>query len=141
MPFLKCQSGVGEIALGRVGSLTRIVLCWSLFTAMTGAMFDILAASVIVRFLFGAGEAGAFPNAAASVSRGSPASSRAGARARRQRRLKWAGRYRRVVAAYLINSIGWRWTILILRVGWRGCGRLAFYVWFRDEPGRAYGGK
>src|SRR4051794_18943161 len=63
--------------------LTRIVLCWSLFTALTGSVMpfaydtgrslslfgwvvpivlDSLLLMLTVRFLFGAGEAGAYPN-------------------------------------------------------------------------------
>ena len=43
--------------------LTRIVLWWSVFTAATGLVrtYPVL---LLVRFLFGAGEAGSFPNAA-----------------------------------------------------------------------------
>src|SRR5713101_8437592 len=41
--------------------LTRIVLWWSGFTMLTGASRG-FASLVAVRFLFGAGEAGAFPN-------------------------------------------------------------------------------
>ncbi len=43
--------------------LTRIVLWWSLFTALTGAASS-FASLVVIRFLFGAGEAGALPNSA-----------------------------------------------------------------------------
>jgi len=43
--------------------LARIVLCWSTFTALTGAAWS-LASLVFFRFLFGAGEAGAYPNIA-----------------------------------------------------------------------------
>ena len=41
--------------------LTQIVLLWSLFTALTGAAWNVTSLWVI-RFLFGAGEAGCFPN-------------------------------------------------------------------------------
>jgi MFS family permease len=53
--------------LGARKVLTRIVLWWSLFTALTGAVvgYPVLLA---VRFLFGAGEAGAFPNASVAIS-------------------------------------------------------------------------
>src|SRR5687767_8014397 len=56
--------------------LTRIVLWWSAFTALTGsiyyfefeigglAIFNSFMLLLLVRFLFGAGEAGALPNAA-----------------------------------------------------------------------------
>ena len=50
----------------RVGSrrvLTRIVLWWSAFTIATAAAFN-YASLFTVRFLFGIGEAGAWPNAA-----------------------------------------------------------------------------
>src|SRR5438045_1799205 len=44
-------------------ALTRVVLAWSLFTALTGAATG-FASLLTYRFLFGAGEAGAFPNMA-----------------------------------------------------------------------------
>src|SRR5579884_3689092 len=50
-------------------TLIRIVLCWSLFTALTGLFWPIpewplfaFLAMLLVRFLFGIGEAGAYPN-------------------------------------------------------------------------------
>src|ERR1700674_1505363 len=54
--------------LGPRRVLTRIVLWWSAFTALTGAAtgyFPLL----LTRFLFGAGEAGAFPGASVVVAR------------------------------------------------------------------------
>ena len=55
-----------RIGLRRV--LTRIVLWWSAFTALTGVMTGYYPL-LLTRFLFGVGEAGAFPNAAVVVSR------------------------------------------------------------------------
>jgi ACS family glucarate transporter-like MFS transporter len=59
-----------EIPSGHLGDrfgarlvLTRIVLCWSLFTALTGPV-SAYSPLPTLRFLFGAGGAGAFPNAA-----------------------------------------------------------------------------
>src|SRR5436190_1548279 len=62
--------GLFELPMGRWGDrfgsrgvLTRIVLWWSVFTALTGAakgFWQLL----VVRFLFGGGEAGAIPNVA-----------------------------------------------------------------------------
>src|SRR5918912_22291 len=51
--------------------LTRIVLWWSAFTMLTGAARG-FTSLVAIRFLFGAGEAGAFPNVAGSFSRWFP---------------------------------------------------------------------
>ena len=57
-----------EIPTGTMGDrlgprrvLTRIVTWWSAFTALTGAMTSFYPL-LVVRFLFGAGEAGAYPN-------------------------------------------------------------------------------
>jgi MFS transporter, ACS family, glucarate transporter len=55
--------------------LTRIVLWWSLFTALTG-MVSSYPLLLLTRFWFGAGEAGAFPNATASIASWFPASER-----------------------------------------------------------------
>jgi MFS transporter, ACS family, glucarate transporter len=56
--------------------LTRIVLWWSAFTSLTGTVsrFSFL---LLTRFLFGAGEAGAYPNASISIFRWFPAAERA----------------------------------------------------------------
>src|ERR671931_776008 len=51
---------LGDV-LGPRRVLTRIVLWWSAFTMLTGAARG-FAPLVTIRFLFGAGEAGAFPN-------------------------------------------------------------------------------
>src|SRR5690606_27028923 len=56
--------------------LTRIVLWWSAFTSLTGAVSSYVLL-LLVRFFFGAGEAGAYPNISASISRWFPAHERA----------------------------------------------------------------
>src|SRR5438034_1243736 len=55
--------------------LTRIVVWWSAFTMLTAAARG-YQSLVTIRFLFGAGEAGAFPNIARSFSRWFPPSER-----------------------------------------------------------------
>ncbi len=59
----------------RIGSrkvLTRIVLWWSAFTMATAGAFSYVAL-LVIRFLFGIGEAGAWPNAARVFARWIPA--------------------------------------------------------------------
>src|SRR5688572_13353450 len=56
---------------GSRGVIARVVIWWSLFTALTGAAVG-LGSLLLIRFLFGAGEAGAFPNAARVVTRWFP---------------------------------------------------------------------
>src|SRR6478609_4196183 len=72
-----------EIPSGRLGdrfgarfTITRIVLAWSLFTVLTGAATGLLSL-LLFRFLFGAGEAGAYPNIARIQSRWLPINERA----------------------------------------------------------------
>ena len=57
-----------EIPMGLLGDklgvrwvLSQLVLVWSAFTALTGAAWNLMSLWII-RFLFGAGEAGCFPN-------------------------------------------------------------------------------
>lgn len=65
--------GLFEIPTGmwgdRVGEkkiLARVVLWWSLFTTLTGVAAG-FASLFVIRFMFGAGEAGAYPNTAIAI--------------------------------------------------------------------------
>lgn len=55
--------------------LTRIVVWWSGFTVLTAAAFD-FTPLVVTRFLFGIGEAGAWPSVARTFSRWIPPAER-----------------------------------------------------------------
>jgi MFS family permease len=113
--------------------ITRIVLWWSAFTAFTGLAWG-LWPLVATRFLFGAGEAGAFPNAARVVTRWFPPAERGIARGAITTTSQLGGAITPPLAAFFINQVGWRWTFAIFGVAgivWAA----AFYRWFRDEPG------
>jgi MFS family permease len=66
--------------LGVRVTLTRIVIAWSVFTALTGAAWN-FTSLWIARFLFGAGEAGCFPNLTRMLSTWLPLRSRLRAQA------------------------------------------------------------
>src|SRR5262245_28039286 len=75
--------GLFEIPTGALGDrigprrvLTRVVVWWSAFTSLTG-MVSSYWLLLLTRFCFGAGEAGAFPNASIVVSRWFPPTQRA----------------------------------------------------------------
>jgi MFS family permease len=119
----------------RVGTrrvLTRIVCWWSAFTLATAAVWS-YASMLAVRFLFGAGEAGAWPNAARTFSRWIPTHERG-----RVQGVFFAGAF---LAGGLTPALV---ALLEPRLGWRGvfvaCGLIGFvwaaawYRWFRDEP-------
>ena len=63
-----CQTPGGYLAdrLGPRKVLSLIVALWSLFTGLTAAAFNFVS-MFVVRLLFGAGEAGAFPGMARAV--------------------------------------------------------------------------
>lgn len=117
---------------GSRGVIARIVVWWSIFTALTGAAWG-FTSLVGIRFLFGAGEAGAFPNAARVVTRWFPAGERGFARGAITTTSMLGGAIAPPLAAALINAVGWRPTFAIfgvLGLVWAAC----FYWWFRDDP-------
>ena len=131
--------GLFEVPTGRWGDLiggrkvlTRISLWWSAFTALTGACTG-LWPMVTVRFLFGAGEAGAFPNAARVLSRWFPDVERGRAQGVFLAASQIGGAVAPFLAAVLIRNIGWRSTFAVfggVGVVWAA----GFWWWFRDDP-------
>ena len=133
--------GLFEIPTGRLGDrigaravLTRIVIWWSVFTMLTGAAFGFVSL-LVIRFLFGAGEAGAYPNAARVISRWFPI----GERGRVQGVMLTAAQLGAVtapfLAAVLIEYAGWRWAFVVfglVGIVWAA----GFWLWFRDDPAR-----
>lgn len=112
--------------------LTRIVLWWSGFTALTGAVSG-LAPLLIVRFLFGAGEAGAFPNSTGVVSRWFPAGERARASSAFWIATSTGGMATPLLVVPLMKAYGWRAPFFIfgvIGVLWA----VVWHMWYRD-PG------
>lgn len=156
--------GLFEVPTGRWGDrygsrgvLTRIVIWWSIFTALTGCvpnfswdtglslpwgdsageatrlLIDSFMILLVVRFLFGAGEAGALPNNARVVAQWFPLEERGTVQGVILTCQQLGGACAPVLAAYLIQWAGWRWTFVIFgSVGliWA----TLFYRWFRDDP-------
>jgi ACS family glucarate transporter-like MFS transporter len=119
----------------RVGTrrvLTRIVCWWSAFTIATAAVWS-YASMLAVRFLFGAGEAGAWPNAARTFSRWIPAYERGRVQGVFFAGAFLAGGLTPALVALLEPRLGWRGVF----VAFGGVGFVwaaAWYRWFRDEP-------
>jgi ACS family glucarate transporter-like MFS transporter len=113
-------------------ALTRIVLLWSVFTALTGTVTS-FALLLLVRFLFGAGEAGAFPGATSAISRWFPAQERS-----RSQGVVWmASRLGGMVAPFMVVPIqkiwGWRASFFVFG----GVGLIwavLWFLWYRDRP-------
>ena len=112
--------------------LTRIVLWWSAFTMATAAAFS-YPLLLIVRFLFGVGEAGAWPNAARVFSRWIPRHERGRVQGIFFGGAHLAGGITPPLVAYLATLLPWR-AIFVL-FGFAGIAwAAAWFWWFRDEP-------
>jgi MFS family permease len=112
--------------------LTRIVLWWSAFTMLTATAWN-LSSLVVTRFLFGAGEAGAWPAAARTFSRWIPRSERGTIQGIFFSGAHLAGGVTPMIVLALLQVVGWRTVFVIFGVAgvvWA----LAWYRWFRDEP-------
>ena len=118
--------------LGARRVLTRIVLWWSAFTMLTGTAQG-LGSLVVIRFLFGAGEAGAFPNAVRSFATWFPARERGMANGVLFFGSRLGGALTAPLALVLVRAWGWRLAFVTfgaLGVVWA----LAWYRWYRDRP-------
>jgi ACS family glucarate transporter-like MFS transporter len=112
--------------------LTRIVVGWSLMTAATGWAWS-FASLCVIRFVFGIGEAGAFPSIARVYSRWLPARQRGRAFGLAVMCGLLASAATQPLVVALMRALSWRQVFPIFGlVGllWA----LVWFVWFRDDP-------
>lgn len=112
--------------------LMRIVLWWSAFTALTGAMTN-FASMWITRFLFGAGEAGCFPNITKAFSSWLPHGERVRAQGMLWMFARWGGAFTPPLVILIFKIMNWRSAFVLfgfLGVIWS----IFFFRWFRDKP-------
>ncbi|WP_299533166.1 MFS transporter [Ulvibacterium sp.] len=112
--------------------LTAVVALWSIFTALTGAAWNYVTL-LIVRFLFGAGEAGAFPGMARAIYSWIPLSERGIVNGINFSGGRIGAAFALPMVAWLMDIVGWRMTFLLLGVIGILWGIL-WYLWFRDNP-------
>jgi sugar phosphate permease len=130
--LFEIPSGVLGDRIGPKALFIRIVLLWSLFTALTGLATG-LVSLMIIRFLFGAGESGTYPNCMIVISRWFPVQEIG-------RSLTWVGIGSQIGSAIapliiipIAVSYGWRASFYVnaaIGVIWV----LICYVWFRNFP-------
>ena len=112
--------------------LTRVVLWWSAFTMATATAWN-FASMVVIRFLFGVGEAGAWPSVARVYSRWIPLAERG-----RIQGIFFAGAHLSGGLTPLVVAAiaGWlQWRAIFVVFGLVGMlWAVAWYAWFRDEP-------
>ena len=141
--------GLFEVPTGRWADrkgtrsvITRIVIWWSVLTAATAAAFN-YPVMLIVRFLFGAGEAGAWPCVARTFSRWIPRSERG-----RVQGIFFAGAHlvAGLTPAFIVGGglLGSWWPGLLSAMSWRGVfvtfglvgivWVIVWLSWFRNDP-------
>lgn len=130
--LFEIPSGALGDKLGARKVLMRIVVSWSVFVALTGQVFNWLSL-VVVQVLFGAGEAGAFPNIAKAFSVWLPQDERVRAQGIVWLSARWGGAFTPGIVFLIFQVVSWRAAFGIF-----GClgaiWAVFFYRWFRDRP-------
>jgi MFS family permease len=112
--------------------LTWVVLVWSAFTMATALAWNFVSMAVI-RFLFGIGEAGAWPSVARVYSRWIPLAQRG-----RIQGIFFAGAHLSggVTPLVVMAMAGWlQWRMIFIVFGTIGAlWAVCWHIWFRDEP-------
>lgn len=134
LAYALCEVPTGWLGdrLGARKVLTRIVCCWLFFTALTGFVWNWLSL-VVVRTLFGAGEAGAYPNIARASRNWFPYRQRGFSSGLVWTFGRFGGGIAPVLVYFLALELGWRGSFVALAVlglFWV----VGFSWWFRDRP-------
>ncbi|HVG38647.1 MAG TPA: MFS transporter [Pyrinomonadaceae bacterium] len=118
--------------LGARRVLTRVVIWWSFFTAATGWVWN-LPSLLITRTLFGAGEAGCFPNVTRAFTTWLPKSERVRAQGILWLSARWGGAFTPLLVVLLLQYVSWRRAFEIfgvIGIVWA----FFFFRWYRDDP-------
>jgi ACS family glucarate transporter-like MFS transporter len=113
-------------------TLASVVTAWSALTALTGAAWS-LTSLVVIRFLFGAGEAGAFPGGVRAIYNWLPAHERGRANGVLFSGSRIGAAVSFPLFAWMLAEWHWRTAFVILGaagVVWA----LGWLAWFRDYP-------
>ncbi len=118
--------------LGPRRVLMRIVIWWSFFTAATGWVWNTVSL-VVTRFLFGAGEAGCFPNLTKAFTTWLPQHERVRAQGIMWMSARWGGAFTPMLVVWVLQHMSWRRSFELfgaIGIVWA----IFFYRWFRDNP-------
>ena len=137
--YALCQTPSGMLAdrFGPRRILAGIVTAWSVFTALTGAVWNFVSL-LVVRFLFGVGEAGAFPGITRAIYSWIPLQERGIVTGVNFSGSRLGAAFALPAVAWLINNFGWRNTFVILGIVGILCA-IAWYFLFRDNPEDHFG--
>ena len=103
------------------------MLWWSFFTAATGWVWN-APSLVVTRALFGAGEAGCFPNLTRVFTTWLPEQQRERAQGVLWFAARWSGAFTPLLVAYVLDLMSWRHAFELFAVPGTIWG-IAFFVW------------
>ena len=135
--LFEIPSGILADRIGQRAVFIRIVLWWSLFTALTGLTAGLISL-IIIRFLFGMGEAGVFPTSAGTISRWFPVSETARSTCALMIGQNAGAAIAPILIIPLAGNYGWRSAFFV-------CGMIGLfwvgvcYAWFKNHPSEMKG--
>ncbi|MEX2263868.1 MAG: MFS transporter [Bryobacteraceae bacterium] len=122
---------LGDV-MGARKVLMRIVIWWSFFTAATGWAWNFISL-VVIRFLFGTGEAGCFPNLTKAFTVWLPQDERVKAQGIMWLSARWGGAFTPLLVYQVLQVMSWPRAFELfgaIGVVWA----FFFYRWYRDHP-------
>lgn len=130
--LFQTPSGIWADRKGPRRVITIIVSLWSLLTALTGAAWNYLS-MMIIRFLFGVGESGAYPTLSKVIYNWFPVKERGIVQGINFSGSRIGAAFALPLVAVIISKVGWRMTFIIFG----SIGILYAILWnwlFRNSP-------
>lgn len=130
--LMQVPSGWSADKFGPRKILSGIVTFWSFLTALTGAAWNFISL-LVIRFLFGMGEAGAFPGMSRAIYSWIPFNERGFVLGLNFSGSRLGAAFALPLVAWMIDQFGWRQSFLILGIvgiGWA----VLWWLFFRDTP-------
>jgi ACS family glucarate transporter-like MFS transporter len=112
--------------------MTAVVGLWSVFTTLTGVTWSFLSL-LTCRFLFGMGEAGAYPTCARAFYSWLPVRERGLAQGINFSGSRLGAAFALPVVAWFVSRVGWRAAFFLLGGLGVVCA-VSWWMWFRDLP-------
>jgi len=131
--LFEIPAGILGDKIGQKKVFIRIVIWWSVFTALTGATTGFITL-LFTRFLFGMGEAGAFPNGCGTISRWFPVTETSKGTSCLMIGSSTGAAIAPLIVVPIATAYGWRAPFFInglIGLVWV----LVCFAWFKNEPG------